>query len=506
MPLQLLELEQTSITGMRDNVDPTTARPGKAFLLENVYPEDPEISAAVVGRPGFTKAGAQLGSGGNRQGQGVFQYTQLDGTERTIVFVGGKMYTYDWGADSFSEVTLTGVSIGTTEKLFFQTFADKLIVNPNDGSNKPWEWDDTTFTSLTNAPLAFGRIAVYYAKLFFINNADRAEFQWSEEASSNTGYTAGGLNNAWKLQQTDQEPLFALYGTNVALYYFRARSIGAVFGQVTTNFEAQGTREGVSQTIGTTSPGSVLSHDNEIYFLDADGKPRTIRPPGFVNDEMWQDLRTQIALIDVSKLANVEAVNYTPANLIRIGMAETGSTPMNVQQVIDSRTKQIAGVFKGYTFTAHGMVKNGSGVATLMHLSDDGFAYFHGAPDGTVWDDGLNAGSASISHTVTGTPVGYDTRDVKAWDRIDLTLRARTANTSLAINYITPHGTSTAQTVTTSLKSEGDPSVETHATVGIDGSGRWIMPKVVHDQAAEEFGLISMQVSGYPDTDYPEAK
>jgi hypothetical protein len=72
-------------------------------------------------------------------------------------------------------------------------------------------------------------MTVYYAKLFMLKR-DRKTIVWSEENQPNTGYEAGGYNNAWELTQTSNEPLTAIIGTNEALYYGRKTSVGAIRG------------------------------------------------------------------------------------------------------------------------------------------------------------------------------------------------------------------------------------------------------------------------------------
>src|SRR4051812_13386224 len=99
------------IKGMRDSLDPASADPSKAFLLQNVYPLDAERGYAVVGRPGFQQAGSQLG-GGSRVGQLVYQFTKLAGTEITLCIVGGKLYTFNWGTRVWTE-SVTAANFAT---------------------------------------------------------------------------------------------------------------------------------------------------------------------------------------------------------------------------------------------------------------------------------------------------------------------------------------------------------------------------------------------------------
>ena len=244
MPMMEVLLEQLSFDGMIDSLDTMVGSPRKAFLLQNVYPQDPELDGGLVGVPGFQLTeDSQKGSAGNRTTQRVYQYTQLDGTEFTVGFCGGKMYTYSWGGAAWTEKTLSGagVVLDTSAKVFCVTFNNKLIVNPNDGTNEMFSWDGSSFVSLTESAPIFGQPVVYYAKLFGIKWAERTTIQWSEENDETSGYESSGFNNSWTLGQTDQETLHALHATNEALYYFRARSIGEISGAVTTNSAARGT-------------------------------------------------------------------------------------------------------------------------------------------------------------------------------------------------------------------------------------------------------------------------
>jgi len=248
MGLQLEPFVQGPFVGMRDSIDPQSARPELAYNLQNVHPRTPRIGGGVVGRPGFNITEAtQLGSASNRDGMLLYQFSKLDGTEYSVGFAGGKMYTYDWSTAAWTEVTLSGVGLTSNTRIYAVTIADTILVNPNDGTNKPWTWDGTTFTSLTNATTWYGQPVVYYAKVFGIKWAERSTLAWSEENDPTTGYESGGFNNSWTLGQTDQEGMEALYATDSALYYKRKRSAGMIFGAVTSTFSTTGVRDAVSE-------------------------------------------------------------------------------------------------------------------------------------------------------------------------------------------------------------------------------------------------------------------
>ncbi len=515
MTLTATLLQQMSFDGMVDSLDKQVSDPRKALLLQNVYPQDPEFGGGVVGVPGFRlTSSTQLGSSGNRTTQRTFQFTQLDGTERTVGFVGGKMYTYDWGSRGWTEVTLSGVSLNTSAKIFCATFNDKLVVNPNDGTNKMFTWDGTTFVSLTNSSTVFGQPVVHYAKLFAIKWAERGTIIWSEENDPTTGYEAGGFNNSWTLGQTDQEALHRLYATNEVLYYFRARSIGAITGSVTTNFVASGSRDGVSETEGTISPAAVVSRGRDIYFLNARGRPHVIRP-GLGVTPIWRAARETIAEIPQAQLSKAVALNDTTTSHILFGIAETLQTDPTIHLAYqyDDRggVASFSGKWQGYTFQSFDMVKDGDLTPTIIHGATDGYLYDHGQPIDALRDHALQSGTVGIEHIVEGTSLGYDTREDKIFDRMDVSFRTQNSLTSLVFSYTTPGGTSTFSALTIS----GDfdvwgtgkwdkatwaaIGVEAHQTLGLDGYGRWIRPKVVHQQTGEQFGFNGWTVEAFPE-------
>ncbi len=517
MTLTATLLEQMSFDGMVDSLDKQVSDPRKALLLQNVYPQDPEFGAGVVGVPGFRlTSSTQLGSSGNRTTQRTYQFTQLDGTERTVGFVGGKMYTYDWGARGWTEVTLSGVSLNTSAKIFCTTFADKLVVNPNDGTNKMFTWDGTTFTSLTNSSTVFGQPVVHYAKLFGIKWAERSTFIWSEENDPTTGYEAGGFNNAWTLGQTDQEPLHVLYATNEALYYFRARSIGGISGSVTTNFTTTGTHDGVSETVGSISPAAIMAHGRNIYFLSARGRPHVIRP-GLGVTPLWRAARETIAEIPQAQLSKAVAVDDTTTSHILFGVAEILQTNPTIHLAYrynddePGRLSTFSGVWRGYTFQSFDMVKDGDLTPTIIHGSTDGYLYDHGQPTDALRDHALKSGTVGIEHIVEGTSLGYDTREDKIFDRMDVSLRAQNSLTGLVFSYTTPGGTSTlsALTIAGGFAVFGTAvfgtdvfaalGTEAHKALGLNGYGRWIRPKVVHQTAGEQFGFNGWTVEAFPE-------
>src|SRR5690606_28837825 len=247
--------------GVRDTMDPPSRDPTLAFRMRNVFPLTPEIGSGVVGRPGFRLAGERTGP----TVQWIGQFEKSDGTDKTIKIAGGEIYEYDWLTDSWvlqvsqAEIAAAGGALETAGRVWAVSFADVLVIT--DGVNQPITWDGTSgggVAVLTNAPVMFGPPTVYYARLFAIKSDERSTIVWCEPGQPNVGWEAEGYNNSWTLRQTDQAPLFALCGTNAGLYYFRARSVGMILGAVDEEFRTTGTHEAVSESVGCTSPDTVV--------------------------------------------------------------------------------------------------------------------------------------------------------------------------------------------------------------------------------------------------------
>lgn len=500
-PKKMATLTQLPFIGMRDSKDPQSAHPQKAYLLQNCYPLDVENGGAVIGRPGFDLTeNTQLGGAGARLPQRFYQFTRYNSSseefdEYTIAFVGAKMYTYDWSGGTWSEVTLTGVSLTATAKVYCTTFLDELVVNPNDGTNKSFTWDGTTFTSLTNAPLMSGPIVVHYAKLFGIKYAERSTIVWSEEADPTTGYEAGGFNNAWTLGTTAQGDIYCLYATNEALYYWRESSIGAIYGQVNANFSTTGVREAVSEDVGSKSPDAIVGRGGRIYFPDRDGRPYVLRT-GLGETAIYQDAAETIAGLDVSNIVGVAKddlvlFGYTNSSKLLVYYDQPGVEPL------------LAGVYQGFDFEQMDVVKNGDGDTTILHAEDDdGYVYYHGQPDGSIWEDGLQAGDQAITHVVEGFPLGFDTKNEKYFDRVDLSLRNTTDGISgLTLGYTTPVGTGSVSP--SDLAAAAADGTEAHRAAAIAAHGRWCRIKLTHATSGERFGVEGWSVEAYHETSAP---
>lgn len=517
---QSTKLPYGPFIGMRDSVDPTSGRRELARLLRNVYPRDPIHSSGVVGRPGFDQIGAQLGSGGDVQFIG--QYTEIDGTEHTIAIVGGTFYTLNWSTSTWTNVltaanfTTASITVSTTARFYAVPFAGEIVFS--DGTNTPWSWDGTTnggLTELTNAPVAFGPPTVYYGKLFFIKATERSAFVWSEENQPNTGYEAGGYNNAWTIAQTDNNRLTCLLGANEALYVFREYSITQVVGEVTTNFQSTGTREAVSSTVGTSAPGSVFFDGSTILFADSQGRPHFIKP-GSEAIPIWQDFDQTIRALDTTKFDEIEGYRDPSLELAVLAYEAQGETERSSQLCYRSTgyvTPQACALFDGYTFTRVGVVKNGDGDPVVMHGSTDGYLYVHGTPLGNIWEDGFNAGDAAIQHEVRTNVAGYLDDTESHYTRADMVFVVRSDQT-ITIRSDSNTGSSDPTTVSFTSGSGvwgvarwgsstwAGTGVQ-HGAVGLNEFGPYCGLKITHANASERFHFVNGSVTARPLSRYP---
>lgn len=504
------DVKQISYTGMRDSRDPSTADPRKASLLHNVYPVLSRVGGGVEGRPGYKLMGSQLGGGGRTQL--LFQFSQIDGTEQTVAIVGGKFYTYNWGAGTWNE-TLTAahlsaasVTLSSTAKVSAVIFADKLIIS--DGVNTPWAWDGTAgggITLLSNAPVAYGPPTVYYSRLFFIKNTERTTMVWSEINQPNTGYEAGGYNLAWTLGQTDQEALTRLFGTNDALYYWRARSMGSITGEAEDQFQTTGTHDSISQDIGTSSPWSVVFHNDAFSFVDSEGHTqRFVLGAGFQFPPVWHDSRETMSRLSPEKLDQIRGMYRPKEDVIHFPFTPVSADENALGTVYAADTGEFSGVWEyNSNLVELAVVKDGSGGPVVVHGTEDGYIHMHGAHDGTLWSDN----GVKITHKVWGSPILWDPREEKIFSRLDASFRLESNLSGMSFSMVTPDCDTAAlspDALTGGLSLWGAAlwgislwsvgSVEVHIAIGFECRGRWLQPRLIHDTLNERFALLGWSV------------
>lgn len=265
MPIRPKYLSAGPFRGMRYIADPRLADPKYCYRAVNMVPTD----------DGFYQRYFSFGvtdSAISGASQGLFEFDALGSP---VAVIGGALYTVGptgVPAAFVSGATITGAgaTLSTTNGVWGIEYNKQLVLH--DGANAPFMVSTAgVVTPLTNAPTSvYGNPAVYYAKLFFIKATDRVTIVWSEENAANTGYEAGGFNNAWSLTQSGKGNLYAILGTNEALYYWRQTSLGAIRGAVTPDFTAAGVHDEVSRVRGSVS-GSPLVINHVPWFVDQSG-------------------------------------------------------------------------------------------------------------------------------------------------------------------------------------------------------------------------------------------
>jgi len=499
------DAQRPAIVGCRTTFDPTTVDPTLVNALANMYCRDPLVGGGVVGRPGCNTLGAQLGAGGLRTFQHLVQFTRQDGTEYTIGWCGGKMYTLNWGTRVWTEI-VHGMAVSTSARIYSCVLADQIIFS--DGVNTPFMWSGAAFTVLANCPALYGQPRIHYAKVFGIKAAKRNTIVWSEENDPTIGYEAGIYNNGWELVQTKAEGLHALFATNEALYYWRERSIGAIRGEVTPDFRSDGTREGVSEDIGTVSPGCVFSFGTDIYFPDADGRPWKItQTEGVV--PLWADLQRDLDsfAIDRTKLPAATGAVWVLGTEAIFGLPRTG-TKADVFLVVSVLT----GKYQGYwefrdatdTLSQAGVlatVKNALNVPTLVHGSLNGYAHDHGEATGTIWDDTIDATAANrIAHVFRSAPLGSSAKVDKVFDLARFVLRmptALSANAGWLLQYLTTRA-NPGSILLVALTVPANVSAERQFVTGLgDSNGRWVMLDLRHGALTERLEVMTAEITAF---------
>lgn len=493
---------------MSDSEAPAASRSGRCKSIVNCYRQIGQNTIRIVGRPGSTIAGTALGSGPI---QYIGQFTKTTGTEYTVAISGGEIYTYSWGGDAWTKqvstanLTTASITLSGTANMFCKTFQDTLIIS--DGVNVPITWDGTAgaggLVKGTNIPVAFGEPIIYYTKAFFIKSTERDAIVWSEEGTFNTGYEAGGYNNAWSLGGTKSEAIYALAARNDSLGVLRARSTTTITGAVNDAFTSTGTRASVSEAIGSTSPGGTIVLDDGTVTLDADALPQYWPQGGGYaqTPSMADDCLQTLASIPRTTLANAQWTYDPETNLVQLWLGDTGTNNLTQGLMFEwtGSTPNFVGLWTlPRTATRVGMVKDTNGVPRLMHGTSAGTVYYHGTPLGTQWSDS----GTPITHTVVGPALGYDTDIEAVFDELTIVGFSASGMTNVRVDYETPYGEpSAAQTITFAgsgfvldqsyldIDSLSDTAGELRKRIGTRAFGRWMRPRIVHSYGSEQFGL-----------------
>jgi hypothetical protein len=542
-------------TGVLDGYSPFNAAPDKAQTIINGWVQTPESGSGVRNRPGFYALNAlaplaitsgifgiiefELPSPPGLSAPGNFAiYVVANGRLLQLNPVGPNTFNA-----SFTDVTPSNVSIapngaaGTTNdilRISWCQIGNTLIVT--DGANQPWAWipgsPTATLINLdsTGIPanqVAYGPPTVYYGAVFFVQSVNRSTILWSQPGQPTVGYNQTNFSNFWNLFQTSTDPITCLVGQNDALYYFRGHSIGAISGQVIENFSTTGTHDAVSASIGTYNPASVVAVDNDIYFVDAEGRPYLMKRGwgvfpiysaamntlqqtlGFSASVPFPSASSSIGFnaptgsgfvgggsqaMNGAYDASTHCVVWTvppiglngPNQLLVFDIRGSAAYPPAPQFVGLWRPSsfqnpgQSIGLFPFFAKIARSKVNN-----ALMWLDNNGVFYVSQAQavdtgvDWTVIKSGVVV-PTFIELQVEFSPTLYDAKEEKLFDLLDFVLTGQSnVQQTFVIDYTTNRGTSIGQQVS------AQPSATTndlHVRVGTSGTGRDIRPRITVQQ------------------------
>lgn len=498
-PARRVPVSVGPFAGMRDRRPASAEGAGEeaayAAYMENLWVRDPANPSGVELRPAFAKLFAIPGG---RTPQGVHFHITTSGALVVLLAAGGKLYRL--GPASWDDVTPASPTISSAARfVYFVTFDDAVVVS--DGVNKPWIATNlvsgtpvtATAINVDSVPTswaAFGPPVVRAGKLVFIRDNDRTRIVWSEELDASTGYEQTGYANYWSLTQTDASPLTALAATNDALYFFRERSIGAVYGAIASDFATASTEDAISTGHGTVAPASVRVVGDEVWFLNNNGLPALVERGAGVRvltdgAESFIGLAPSVTPVDQTSTWTL----FSPEHGLVLMAAPTAlASTQTMVAVFHLQTRAFQGFWKmpgGVTALAAGvyrasttnpptariLVADGSG-NTWWSTSNFATAYAGRDYDGSTY--------TPISATLITEPILGNASTEVRWDLIAAALRIPTDNSSLArsftIAYRVPRATyGTAQAATATAAYDGGSA---RAVVGVLAQGRSIQVRI----------------------------
>lgn len=293
--------------GVRNTTEPFDDTTDFLVDAANGYFRDPEGKSGFLARPGFTlqNDGAELAGSGET---GV--HTHVDpatGTMYRFYAAGGKLYRADSSNTTFDDVTPVGVTIDPTSRFPFAMASVGASMVCSDGVNKPWVASDFALTPITGTYIeinstagawsAFGPPTIYQDSVMWITATvpvgspvtPRVGIVWSEPNQPAVGYTQNNYADFWNIIENATDELYALWGTNVGVFYWREQSIGVLAGTPSINFSTTATRDARSSEIGTTSPFAIAQYGEYLYFLDLRGRPYRMSLGG-APEALWLQL------------------------------------------------------------------------------------------------------------------------------------------------------------------------------------------------------------------------
>lgn len=539
---QIVPFNVDGFVGCRDQRSAKYA-PGEMDAIFNMMPETRSRPSKLVLRPGFKRYCAEgVGTAVNV----TASYTAIQavdgfigGVHFALVITNAGVWRINHATQTLSlvltaaNITGAGATISSFTKALF--YNGKLVVACSVG--KPWTWNGTSgagITLLANAPTGITSSTVYSGKLFLLS---AGILYWSEEGDETIGYNTAPYSNWWLLQQTGQNPLADLCGTNDGLFYLRLNAgVGLIRGPADSNFKTTGTHDEVSTAIGSSGLGGASADptaapNGVVMFFDHIGRPSLYRPGSGVV-RLWEQMPRVFGegtggLWDQFPWS----FSFAPGEVEQVLTGSTVSCyhdsrwnchayAINANATVytflfDDQTDRLVAMWT--TFISGGIVTliqldSGGNVTVPVHFKIDelGFLYWQDyrglVNTGRTWSEETSAAAGQpIKGTVLGPPHGWNTSLDYWWERFDVVVEARAQHT-VKFSYVSSaqhKGVLSNLFQTFTESGLANTPNERHVEFGIDvPPARWLRPQIQVVPVAgvdQQLGIYGYRLEARPE-------
>jgi hypothetical protein len=369
--------------------------------------------------------------------------------------------------------------------------------------NRPWIATNLGATPITGTPIQYNAandawhaldVTVWQGSIVFGNTTVAGvgrpyDIVWSEPGLPSVGYEQTNFSNFLPVQQTGSDPLTAVVGTNVALFFFRRNSIGRIYGEI-GNLVSSNTTDSAAYNIGTRAASSVQLFGSTLFFVDASGRPWALPLSAAAPQPIWEQMRADVESFD-GRTGN-EAIM---GSLIRSAIEPTrnlyltaifpgnvpNQTPPQIMYGFDGPTSRHVGYWDiagSVACEAMGILIDSTGRAVLTVLGGHDVPSLTRLPSGYVWmlravDDATpyaEVGTTTVNCSIVTGRLGFgaDTQFVAD----TATVLGRNSGTTIGVGWQST-GSNSGRTISRT----GDPGFGdqiSRYTFGLDAQGKGI--------------------------------
>lgn len=357
----------------------------------NCFIPDPANGSGMYARRGFQIT--NLNDPYVGRGQAVFCHVGSSSTENFEIN-DGRLFRLNANLSTRTDVTPVGITIDADQiRVYACPFGEQLVIN--DEINPPWIASDLSSTPITGTYIdydglgtpwsAYGRPTEYSGSLFFIlNEVDgvkaRSSLTWSAPGDASIGYQQNPYDFTWYLIQTGGEPLYAIWGTNIGLFYFRDKSIGLIAGTPGPDLQSSHTSDAIASNVGCLQSATIAQWGNTLFFCDAQGRPYAMQLGGPLIP-IWLKLRSVVddsTAAYPTATARVSCAAIDPSLNLYIAPiwspTKGAADPPLEAQVFDCKSLAYLGrwiISTGSTWEALGVLNDSAGQGALVVLGDE---------------------------------------------------------------------------------------------------------------------------------------